>query len=233
MLHVQKLGRRFLMVFLLIGALLSTFESITGISAKTLASQTTTRADGSIFPKNAEKQFKIILKSMYRAVDTNTYRINLSANVEKKASKDDKNWSEYPSKKVVATGYTAGIESTGKNPGHPLYGLTYSGVKVKRDLFSTIAADPKVFPLGTVLFIPGYGYGVVADTGSAIKGNIIDLFFETVDDVYNEWGKKTVEVYIIQKGNGKLTEEDFTALKENQTMQVFRQNLLKQNGEQK
>ncbi|MCI3987286.1 3D domain-containing protein, partial [Bacillus vallismortis] len=77
-------------------------------------------------------------------------------------------WDEYPVQQVTATGYTAGAESTGKKPGDPLYGLTYSGVKVKRDLYSTVAADPSVFPFGTILFIPNYGLGVVADTGSAI-----------------------------------------------------------------
>ncbi|MDF2959792.1 MAG: hypothetical protein K0S39_1527 [Paenibacillus sp.] len=109
---------------------------------------------------------------------------------------------------VVATGYYAGKESTGKNPGHPEYGVTYSGMKVQRNknALSTIAADPSVFPIGTVLYIPGYGYGVVADTGGAIKGNRIDLYFETKDQVYKEWGKKTLNVFIVKKGGGKITE---------------------------
>ncbi|MBW7474615.1 3D domain-containing protein [Paenibacillus oenotherae] len=107
---------------------------------------------------------------------------------------------------VVATGYTAGIESTGKKPGHPQYGITYSGVKVRRGRVSTIAADPKVFPIGTLLYIPGYGYGVVADTGSAIKGKKIDLYFETKKQVFKQWGKRTVEVQVIRLGGGKLTE---------------------------
>jgi 3D (Asp-Asp-Asp) domain-containing protein len=113
---------------------------------------------------------------------------------------------------VVATGYTAGIESTGKRPGHPQYGITYSGVKVRRGLVSTIAADPKVFPIGTVLFIPGYGYGVVADTGSAIKGRKIDLYFETKKQVFKQWGKRKVVVHVLRKGEGKLTEAWFNAL---------------------
>lgn len=100
--------------------------------------------------------------------------------------------SKYTATEVVATGYFAGKESTGKNPGHPEYGVTFSGLKVQRNKnsLSTIAADPTVFPIGSVLYIPGYGYGVVADTGSAIKGNRIDLYFETKDQVYKEWGKK-------------------------------------------
>lgn len=107
---------------------------------------------------------------------------------------------------VVATGYTAGVESTGKRPGHPGYGITYSGVKVRRDQVSTIAADPKLFPIGTLLDIPGYGYGVVADTGSAIKGRRIDLYFETIREVYEQWGKRKVSVKVLRRGNGKLTE---------------------------
>ncbi|NBD26154.1 3D domain-containing protein [Paenibacillus glycinis] len=107
---------------------------------------------------------------------------------------------------VVATGYTAGVESTGKKPGHPQYGITYSGVKVRRDFVSTIAADPKVFPIGTVLYVPGYGYGIVADTGSAIKGRKIDLYFETRKQVFKQWGKRKVTVYVLKRGNGKLTE---------------------------
>ncbi|GBG06539.1 hypothetical protein PAT3040_01066 [Paenibacillus agaridevorans] len=119
---------------------------------------------------------------------------------------------------VVATGYTAGVESTGKRPGHPGYGITYSGVKVRRDQVSTIAADPKLFPIGTLLYIPGYGYGVVADTGSAIKGKRIDLYFETIKEVYEQWGKRSVSVQVLRRGNGKLTESWLHSI--NQAVQV-------------
>ncbi|WP_415640047.1 3D domain-containing protein [Paenibacillus sediminis] len=116
--------------------------------------------------------------------------------------------------KVVATGYTAGYESTGKKPTHPQYGITYSGVKVRRNKgsVSTIAADLKVFPLGTILYIPGYGYGIVADKGSKIKGKKIDLYFTTVKQVYKEWGKKEVEVQVIKRGGGKVTEKMLKSL---------------------
>lgn len=132
------------------------------------------------------------------------------------------NWSEFPVKEVVATGYTAGYESTGKNPDHPHYGITFSGVKVRRDLYSTIAADPGVFPLGTILYIPNYGYGVVADTGGAIKGNKIDLYFETVQDVYDLWGKQTLEVYVIKEGDGILSESVLDHLNHNEALQVYK-----------
>lgn len=116
--------------------------------------------------------------------------------------------SQYPTKKVIATGYTAGYESTGKTKNHPLYGITYSGLKVQRGQISTVAADLSVFPLGTVLYIPDYGYGIVTDIGGAIKGNKIDLYYDTVEEVYREWGKREVDVYVIHEGNGSVTEAD-------------------------
>ncbi|RDW18717.1 hypothetical protein CWR48_10365 [Oceanobacillus arenosus] len=136
---------------------------------------------------------------------------------------------QYPTAMVIATGYTAGIESTGKSSSHPEYGITYSGVKVKRDLYSTIAADLDVYPIGTILYIPEYGYGVVADKGSAITGNKIDLYYHTVDDVFAEWGKRELEVYVVEVGNGTLTEEALTKLNETEALQVFRQKLVENN----
>lgn len=133
--------------------------------------------------------------------------------------------SRYPRHEVLATGYTAGYESTGKMPASPSYGITYSGVKVKRDLFSTIAADLNIFPIGTILYIPGYGYGVVADKGGAIKGNHLDLYYETVQDVYENWGKKTLQVYLVQKGDGTLSEDQLERLNATKVKQVFKHNL--------
>ncbi|MBO0958909.1 3D domain-containing protein [Neobacillus sp. MM2021_6] len=187
--------KRFAMTCLFFMALGATFQSISGVKAKTLIAQfasaiTSSKEVSGTTPPSLEDAF---------------------------------DWSKYPKHIVTATGYTAGYESTGKRQNHPEYGITYSGVKVKRDLFSTIAADLTVFPIGTILFIPGYGYGVVADKGGAIKGNELDLYYETVDDVYKHWGKKQVEVYVVQNGNGKITEDQLQALNEDKTLQVFRQ----------
>lgn len=186
--------RRLIMTTLVIIAIFSTYTSITGVQANELVTWLLNKTAVASSNHNAEL-------TLEEAID----------------------WTQYPAQKVVATGYTAGKESTGKSPGHPAYGITYSGVKVKRDLYSTIAADLDVFPIGTVLFIPGYGYGVVADTGSAIKGAKIDLYFETVEDVYKKWGKREVTVYTVKRGNGRLTEEMLRQLNENEAMQVFRQ----------
>lgn len=152
-----------------------------------------------------KQQIRITSTSANRTSDS---RKIISDSKQDAVVKDDAIKKNIRTVKVMATGYTAGYESTGKRPDHPQYGITYSGVKVRRDkdTVSTIAADLKVFPLGTILYIPGYGYGVVADKGSAIKGHKIDLYFKTTKQVFNEWGKKEVEVQVIRKGNGKLTE---------------------------
>lgn len=205
-------GKRIAMTVLFLGALAVTYETLSGIQTYSLVQN--------MIAKASDHQKK--------TDETNAQAKSANPAPSLEESFD---WSKYPVKKVIATGYTAGEESTGKNPGHPSYGITYSGVKVKRDLYSTVAADPSVFPIGTILFIPGYGYGVVADTGSAIKGNKIDLYFETVQDVYKEWGKRVVDVHIIQLGSGKITEEELIALNEDEAMQVFRQNYLRNTKE--
>lgn len=203
-------------------ALGTTYTYVTGIKAADLS-----------FGENMKKH-SISLKGIegYSKTIPQNFLLSSEAIAKEKDSvpaklEDTDDWSRYPTKQVVATGYTAGYESTGKYPDHPSYGITYSGVKVKRDLYSTIAADTSVFPIGTVLFIPKYGFGVVADTGSAIKGNKIDLYYNSVEDVFNEWGKKELTVYIIKKGNGTLTESELTSLNETESLQVFRNQINK------
>ena len=194
---IKNWTKRFAMTVLFLMAILVTVQSITGIDLKWFIKQ-------------------MVELEAHAASDATTSETP-------RALEDAFDWSKYPKKTVIATGYTAGYESTGKNESHPEYGITYSGVKVKRDLYSTVAADLSVFPIGTILFIPGYGLGVVADKGGAIKGNKVDLYYETVEDVYNKWGKKEIDVYIIEQGNGKLTETQLQALNEDKSMQVFRQ----------
>jgi 3D (Asp-Asp-Asp) domain-containing protein len=59
--------------------------------------------------------------------------------------------------------------------------------------WGVVAVDPSVIPLGTHMTIPGYGSGVAADTGSAIRGATIDLWFPTVAQA-EAWGRRTVTI---------------------------------------
>jgi 3D (Asp-Asp-Asp) domain-containing protein len=95
---------------------------------------------------------------------------------------------------MSATAYTAGPESTGKTPGMKGYGVTASGMRVAHGV---VAVDPRVIPLGTKLYVEGYGYSIAADTGSAIKGNKIDLYMDSLSAAYR-WGRRTVTVYILK-----------------------------------
>lgn len=86
---------------------------------------------------------------------------------------------------MTATAYTGGT-------------LTAMGLKPIRDPanLSTIAVDPSVIPLGTKVYIPGYGYAICSDTGGAIKGNIIDLYLNSEEECL-AWGRRTVTLHII------------------------------------
>ena len=72
-------------------------------------------------------------------------------------------------------------------------GITASGIPARRGI---IAVDPRVIPLGTRVYVMGYGPALAADTGGAIKGARIDLCIEDYNDAIR-FGRRTVEVYIL------------------------------------
>jgi len=84
---------------------------------------------------------------------------------------------------MVATAYTAscggcdGMTAIGRRAGHGI-----------------VAVDPRVIPLGTHLYIPGYGPAIAGDTGGAIVGRRIDLGFDTIRDAML-FGRRDVKVY--------------------------------------
>ena len=91
--------------------------------------------------------------------------------------------------RMVATAYYPGPESTGRYAD----GLTATGMRAGHGV---VAVDPRVIPLGTRLYIPGYGMAVAGDVGSAIKGNRIDLGFNTLREALH-FGRRTVTVYVL------------------------------------
>jgi 3D (Asp-Asp-Asp) domain-containing protein len=87
---------------------------------------------------------------------------------------------------MVATAYTAscggcsGMTASGRPAGH-----------------GVVAVDPRVIPLGTRMYIPGYGHAVAGDTGGAIRGHRIDLGFNSNAQAYR-FGRRSVTVYLIR-----------------------------------
>ncbi|HDR6312554.1 TPA: SH3 domain-containing protein [Bacillus cereus] len=96
---------------------------------------------------------------------------------------------------VEATAYTA----------HPSENGTYGGrvlTAMGHDLtanpnMKVIAVDPKVIPLGSKVWVEGYGEAIAGDTGGAIKGNRIDVLVGS-DGSANSWGRKSVKVKVIE-----------------------------------
>lgn len=84
----------------------------------------------------------------------------------------------------------SGSQMTVASTGYCLRGTTATGIPTG---WGVVAVDPAVIPLGTKMFVPGYGEGVAADTGSAIKGAIIDVWFPSCAQAL-EWGRRTVTI---------------------------------------
>jgi 3D (Asp-Asp-Asp) domain-containing protein len=119
-----------------------------------------------------------------------------------------------PVPEVVAVGTRAMIASRGAFAGHEYMMLeatayysgpnnfggaigprTAIGLLAQRGV---VAVDPSVIPLGSRVFVDGYGYAIAGDTGGAIQGMRIDLCFNTYDEAMN-FGRRTVKVYIIDR----------------------------------
>ncbi|WP_230199556.1 G5 and 3D domain-containing protein [Bacillus testis] len=90
---------------------------------------------------------------------------------------------------VSSTAYTAGCNGCS--------GTTATGYDLRSNPNAKIiAVDPSVIPLGSKVFVEGYGYAIAADTGGAIRGNKIDVFFSSKSKAY-QWGKRSVKIRII------------------------------------
>lgn len=98
-----------------------------------------------------------------------------------------------------AGGRTITMESTAysSDPADALGGgtVTATGQNLLTNPMA-VAVDPSVIPLGTRLYVEGYGEAYAVDTGSAIQGNIIDVHFSTAAQCYS-WGRRTVQVTIL------------------------------------
>lgn len=98
---------------------------------------------------------------------------------------------------MKATSYTNDIANTGKSGGHTATGTVPTRNSDGRR-WSSVAVDPSVIPLGSKLWIEGYGFAIAEDVGGAVKGNIIDLFFNAGTKEYRNWSTHTVKVYILK-----------------------------------
>ncbi|HDR7793573.1 TPA: SH3 domain-containing protein [Bacillus luti] len=96
---------------------------------------------------------------------------------------------------VEATAYTADPSENGSYGGRVLTAMGHD--LTANPNMKVIAVDPKVIPLGSKVWVEGYGEAIAGDTGGAIKGNRIDVLVGS-DSNANSWGRKSVKVKVIQ-----------------------------------
>jgi 3D (Asp-Asp-Asp) domain-containing protein len=84
----------------------------------------------------------------------------------------------------------AGRRLVVSSTGYALTGRTATGMPAG---WGVVAVDPAVIPLGTRLSVPGYGEGVAADTGGAVQGATVDLWFPTLAQAHS-WGRRTITI---------------------------------------
>lgn len=91
--------------------------------------------------------------------------------------------------RMLATSYSA--STAGVSPDNPHYGFTATGIRMRDGI---VAVDPRIVSLGTEVYVPGYGRGLAADTGGAIKGKRIDLGYSDANlKLWYSW----VDVYLL------------------------------------
>lgn len=92
---------------------------------------------------------------------------------------------------MVATAYYAFGKGGNDINGN---GITAIGLRARKGI---VAVDPRVIPLGTKLYIPGYGEALAADTGGWIKGSRIDLCFESLGECFR-FGRRKIKIYLVE-----------------------------------
>ncbi|ULT56807.1 SH3 domain-containing protein [Neobacillus drentensis] len=104
---------------------------------------------------------------------------------------------QYVLKTAVKAAAEFTVEATAYTPLESSSGMTAAGYNIRKNPnMKLIAVDPKVIPLGTKVWVEGYGNAIAGDTGGAIKGKKIDVLLPTTKQAL-QWGRKNVKVRIL------------------------------------
>lgn len=160
-----------------------------------VAFKTETKGDGDL-PAGTVK----VVKKGKKGQDRVTYKITYSDGKEIARKELERETVEKPVAKVVARstrGTVGGAEYTKKFTvkaySYTGGGTTASGTKARE---GEIAVDPSVIPLGTRVYVEGYGFATAEDTGGNIKGNTIDVY-KNSESACRNWGVRYVTIYIL------------------------------------
>ena len=180
-------------VLTVIGALCLSLLFVTSVSAESH----TIKKDETI--DDVAKRYSITVESLLELNDIKKseakpgYVLKLPAHITDTSKYKDKpkKKAEKPKEKtyrMVATAYTANCKGCS--------GITKTGINLRKNPNAkVVAVDPKVIPLGSKVWVQGYGDAVAGDTGGAIKGNKIDIHVKNKSTAYN-WGRRTVTVKV-------------------------------------
>lgn len=140
-------------------------------------------AEDAIYAGNQAIEDKKVIVSRGNISENNSE--NQSTDIAESNSEDKNNDTANTTFNMTSTAYTGG-------------GTTATGLKPVRDPngISTIAVDSSVIPLGSKVFVSGYGVAIASDTGAAINGNIIDVYFNSLEECVS-WGRRSVTVEIL------------------------------------
>ncbi len=187
-------------------------EKVTDVVEESVAFATEKKNDSSILKGNE----KVITAGQNGKVERSYEVVKENGEVVSKTLVDEKVLAE-PVNKVVAVGtkvVTAAVSrsnSSAPSGGTEFYvtataytpycagcsGVTATGINLKANPgMKLIAVDPSIIPLGTKVWVEGYGYAIAGDTGGAIKGNKIDVLFSSKAEAYS-WGRKKVRIKVL------------------------------------
>lgn len=111
-----------------------------------------------------------------------------AATAKKPAAKPAASQKRYKEITVKATAYTASCKGCS--------GITSTGINLKKNPNAkVISVDPKLIPLGSKVYVPGYGEAIAGDKGSAMGGNKIDVFIPDRNKAL-QWGTKTIKIKV-------------------------------------
>ncbi len=187
-------------------------EKKTEVVEETIDFKTTAKKDGSL-AKGKEK----VIQAGEKGKIKKEYEVTLENGKEVKRTLQKEETIKDSKDRIIAVGTkqpnktAAAARSSAPSSGKTLYmastaytancsgcsGITATGINLKKNPNTkVIAVDPNVIPLGTKVYVDGYGYAIAGDTGGAIRGKKIDVFFPSKSKA-NAWGSRTVKVKIL------------------------------------
>ena len=185
-------------------------EKVTDVVEESIAFSTEKKTDSSILkgkekvvkkgkPGKAERTYEIVKENG---------KVVMKTLLEEKVIKE-------PKTEVVSVGtkvVTASVSRNNSEPaGKEFYveataytpycagcsGITATGINIRANKgIKVVAVDPRVIPLGSKVWVEGYGYAIAGDTGGAIKGNKIDILVHSKEAAY-KWGRKKVRIKVL------------------------------------